>query len=68
MIKMEMQCGNMQLEMRGSDDLILNELALAVIRMLTALEQSDGRTLSENLSYLVLSLLAQKDGSHLPPC
>ena len=68
MIKMEMNCGNMQLEMRGSDDLILNELALAVMRMLTALEQSDGRTLSENLSYLVLSLLAQKDGSHLPPC
>ncbi len=68
MVKMEIQCGNMQLEMRGSDDLILNELALAVIRMLTALEQSDGRTLSENLSYLVLSLLAQKDGSHLPPC
>ncbi|MBE6875829.1 MAG: hypothetical protein E7496_03760 [Ruminococcus sp.] len=68
MIKLEINCQNMELEMHGSDELILNELSLAVIRMLTALEQSDGRPCSENLSYLVLSLIAQQDGNNILPC
>ena len=68
MIKLEINCQNMELEMRGSDDLILNELSLPVMRMLIALEQSDGRPASENLSYLVLSLIAQKDGNTILPC
>ena len=68
MIKLEINQQNMELEMRGSDDLILNELSLAVIRMLTALEQSDGRPSSENLNYLVLSLIAQQDGNNILPC
>ncbi|MBR0485317.1 MAG: hypothetical protein IJJ69_11170 [Oscillospiraceae bacterium] len=68
MIKLEINCQNMELEMRGSDDLILNELSLAVIRMLNAMEQSDGRPTAENLSCLVLSLIAMQEGNTILPC
>ncbi len=61
MIKMEIDRCEMMLEMRGSDEMILKELALAVMRMLKAMEQSEGNPVSENLTCFVLGLLAEKE-------
>ena len=68
MIKMHVRHENIELEMRGSDELILDELSLAIIRMLHALEQCDGNPLEDNLTVLVLSLIARHSTSQNPPC
>ena len=51
----------MQLEMRGSDDLIISELSTALIRMLTALEQSEGNPVKENLALLTLQMISKSE-------
>ena len=57
MLKLYADHKKMELEMRGSDMLILSELSLAVTRILYALEHSDGNPVKENLTYFVLNLI-----------
>ncbi len=57
MISLHIEKMNMELEMQGSDMLILDELSLAVVRILYALEYSEGNSVTENLTYLVLNLI-----------
>ena len=57
MLKLFVNHETMELEMRGSDLLILDELSLAVTRILYALEHSEGCPVKENLTYLVLNLI-----------
>ncbi|MBR1528145.1 MAG: hypothetical protein IJ642_02435 [Oscillospiraceae bacterium] len=59
MIDLHIDHEKMELEMRGSDLVILDELSLAVTRILYALEHSQGNPKEENLTYLVLSLIEQ---------
>lgn len=60
MIKLQVDNGNMQIEMRGSDEVILTDLSESVMRMLNAMQTSGGHSVSENLTMLVLSLLNQQ--------
>ena len=50
-----------KIELKGSDELIVTELSLAVIRILKAMEQSDGYSVKENLTALVLKMLAESE-------
>lgn len=68
MIKLEVHHQKMELEVRGSDELIIDELSLAIIRLLYALEKSQGNPLEDNLTILIMSLLARRDNPIIPPC
>lgn len=57
MIHLQINNHEFQMELRGSDDKILEELSSAAVRMLTAMEQSDGRCMKENLALLVMKML-----------
>ena len=57
MINMHIGNGEMSLELNGSDDLLIDELSTAVVRMLGAMEQSDGNPVKENLTLLILQLI-----------
>ncbi len=61
MVHLRIEKGEMQLEMRGSDDLIISELSTALIRMLTALEQSEGNPVKENLALLTLQMISKSE-------
>ncbi len=68
MLKLEMNAGTMELELRGSDELIIDELSLAVIRIFYALEHSDGNPAKDNLTRLILSLISRQNQTFNPPC
>lgn len=57
MIHLHVHEDKMELEMRGSDATILDELSTAVVRILDALERSDGNPANENMTFLILMLL-----------
>lgn len=57
MINMHIGNREMSLELNGSDDLLIDELSTAVVRMLGAMEQSDGNPVKENLTLLILQLI-----------
>jgi len=59
MISLHIDNEKIELEMRGSDLIILDEISLAVTRILYALEHSEGNSRQENLTYLILNLIEQ---------
>ncbi|MEE5994081.1 MAG: hypothetical protein V3G42_12700 [Oscillospiraceae bacterium] len=61
MIRMQIEGEKVELELRGCDELILEELSIATIRMLKAMEMSEGNPIKENLAALVLSLLSESE-------
>ena len=61
MIQMRMEDNEMELELHGSDTLILEELSIAVVRMLRAMAVSAGNPVRQNLTALVLKLLADTE-------
>ncbi len=61
MIRMQIEGEKIELELRGCDELILEELSIATIRMLKAMEMSEGNPIKENLAALVLSLLSESE-------
>lgn len=61
MIKLQVCPGEVQVEMRGADDVILRELSDAVFRMLGAMEHSEGRSVPENLTIFILHLLEMQE-------
>lgn len=61
MIRMQIEGEKIELELRGCDELILEELSIATIRMLKAMEMSEGNPIKENLVALVLSLLSESE-------
>lgn len=61
MIRMQIDGEKVELELRGCDELILEELSIATIRMLKAMEMSEGNPIKENLAALVLSLLSESE-------
>ena len=50
MIRMQIEGEKIELELRGCDELILEELSIATIRMLKAMEMSEGNPIKENLA------------------
>ena len=61
MIRMQIEGEKVELELRGCDELILEELSIATIRMLKAMEMSEDNPIKENLAALVLSLLSESE-------
>ncbi|MDE6730484.1 MAG: hypothetical protein K2J71_06885 [Oscillospiraceae bacterium] len=61
MIRLQVCPEEIQIEMRGSDHAILSELSDAIFRMLKAMEHSEGRPVSENLTALILRLLEMQE-------
>ena len=57
MIHLQINNHEFQMELRGSDDKILEELSSAAVRMLTAMEQSDGRCMNQKHLSEKISLL-----------
>lgn len=51
----------MEVRLRGSDEMLLDELSTAVTRMLRAMERSEGRPVADNLTALILSLLEKTE-------
>ena len=61
MIRLQVCPGEVQIEMRGSDNVILSELSDVVFRVLEAIAHDDGRPVSENLTILILHLLEMQE-------
>lgn len=61
MIKLHMEKDSMEIELKGSDELLIDELSIAVVRILKAMEQSDGHPVKENLTALLLKMLAETE-------
>ncbi|MDE5737385.1 MAG: hypothetical protein K2O52_04110 [Oscillospiraceae bacterium] len=61
MIKLQVKNGDMLIEMRGSDEVIITDLSEAIMRMLHALQNGGGHSVSENLTMLMLCLLNEHD-------
>ena len=59
MIKLQVNNGNILVEMRGADEVIIMDLSEAITHMLHALQNGGGHTVSENLTMLVLSLIEE---------
>jgi hypothetical protein len=57
MIQIHLEDNEMELELRGSDALIVEELSVTVARILIAMETSGGNPVRENFTALVLKLL-----------
>lgn len=62
MIQIRLEDEEMELELHGSDELILKELSIAIVRMLRAMAMSNGNPVRKNLATLVLKLLADTEG------
>lgn len=65
MIQMQIEHDKMELELRGSDELIVEELSVAVFRMLKAMESSGGYPVRNNLSLLTLKLLSESQAEEI---
>lgn len=65
MIRMQIEHDKMELELRGSDELIVEELSVAVFRMLKAMESSGGYPVRNNLSLLTLKLLSESQAEEI---
>lgn len=66
MIALLIQQDQIQIEMRGSEDKILEELSTAIVRMMKAIEESGGAAMKENLSFLTLKTIdkSRQEESH----
>jgi len=51
----------MNMELRGADGLVLNELSTAALRMLDAMERCNGHPAKENLTTLILMLIEKSE-------
>lgn len=61
MIKLQVKNGDILIEMGGSDEAIITDLSAAIMRMLHALQNGGGHSVSENLTMLMLCLLNEHD-------
>ncbi|MBR4320549.1 MAG: hypothetical protein IKI37_11500 [Oscillospiraceae bacterium] len=68
MIKLKMNAGVMEMELNGSDELLIDEFSTAIIRMLYAFERHSGVPVKENLTKLILTLISRQNQYSTPPC
>ncbi|MDE6004624.1 MAG: hypothetical protein K2G88_04490 [Oscillospiraceae bacterium] len=61
MIKFQVNNGDMYIEMRGSDEVIITDLSDIIMHILHVLENGGEHSVSENLAMLVLCLLNEHE-------
>ena len=59
MISLKIDNDQIEAKIHGSDEIVIDELSTAVVRILTALEEDDGRPVRETLGVLILHMLSK---------
>ncbi len=59
MISLKIDNDRIDAKIHGSDEIVIDELSTAVVRILTALEEDGGRPVREILGVLILHMLSK---------
>lgn len=59
MISLQINNNQIEAKIHGSDEIVIDELSTAVVRILTALEEDGGRPVREILGVLILHMLSK---------
>lgn len=59
MISLKIDNDRIEAKIHGSDEIVIDELSTAVVRILTALEEDGGRPVREILGVLILHMLSK---------